>query len=214
MREWRNHYTDEQWVDFIRDTGQAETNSAIRSHLELGCSECAATHRLLADLHRMGLEEAPLPLMDASKRAKSLFEPVRQDRNWIDSLRQVAASLVCEMRQDWVPAGVRSGPAPSERLLFRAGDYSVDLNLETATGASHREIVGQIANEQDRDDNVEGIAVQLVSTGKTLGETSTNRFGEFVMECPAGKGTLLRLALRARGERIDLPLNPAKSKKK
>ena len=70
------------------------------------------------------------------------------------------------------------------------------------------------ARERDRQENVEGIVVQVVCTGRTLGETSTNRFGEFVVEYPQGKAVILRLALRARGERIEVPLNGKQSHKK
>ena len=109
------------------------------------------------------------------------------------------------MQPGWQPQGVRSGVETGQRLLYRAGSYTVDLNIEPQPG-DLGEIVGQVANEQDRAEVLSDILVQVVATGQTLSETATNRFGEFIIEYPAAKNPVLRLVLRQRGQHIDVPL--------
>ena len=103
--------------------------------------------------------------------------------------------------------GSVEGAAPAgDRLLFRAGDYSVDLKLEPPSASDAGEIIGQIANLEDHAANMDGVLVQMVVSGNTIGETSTNRFGEFLMEYPSKATATLRFALKHHGQRIDLPL--------
>lgn len=90
--------------------------------------------------------------------------------------------------------------------MFRAADYAVYLKVEPLLGGDEAEIIGEIANEEGREESMEGIPVQMVSRGRIFSESATNRFGEFLIGSPIRKNVTLRLALRDRGERIDLPL--------
>ena len=91
-------------------------------------------------------------------------------------------------------------------MLFRAAEYAVYLKVEPLLGGEAAEIVGEIVNETEQRENLEGIPVQMVARGQTLSETATNRFGEFLLEYPIRKRTTLRFALKSRGQRIDVPL--------
>jgi hypothetical protein len=46
----------------------------------------------------------------------------------------------------------------------------------------------------------------MVWRGRIFSESATNRFGEFLIGSPIRKNVTLRLALKDRGQRIDLPL--------
>jgi hypothetical protein len=81
----------------------------------------------------------------------------------------------------------------------------VDLKLESAPHG-RLEIVGQIARESDPQESLEGLVVQVVLSRGTVCETATNRFGEFLIESAHEKKATLRLGLKHRGQRIDLPL--------
>jgi hypothetical protein len=93
-------------------------------------------------------------------------------------------------------------------MIFQAADYAVYLKVEPLLGGEAAEIIGEIANERDREESMEGIPVQMVARGETIGESATNRFGEFFIEYPVRKHATLRFALKARGQRIDLRLGP------
>ncbi len=156
--------------------------------------------------------EVVIPL-DVTARARALFQVQKPSRDWLETLRKLAVELVSDNSLELQPAGVRSGTAAGipfvRQLTYRAGEYDVDLRLEPiAAGGS--EIVGQIANRRNDGAQLEGSLVQVIAGGKTVGETETNRFGEFVIERPVRPNGTLRIALRQAGFQIDLPLRAGK----
>ncbi|MBV8842916.1 MAG: hypothetical protein JO307_08905 [Bryobacterales bacterium] len=206
------HFTDEQWTDFVRGIAQEPAVTLMRTHLASGCPDCNATVRLLDALTRAGLPEGELHVPEAVvQRAREIFTPPPPAPGQVQTWQTIAAQLIREASLTWQPAGVRSpgdnGPGAGERKMFRAGDYIVDLQVEAPSSDKAAEIVGQIANENDAEDSLGGIIVEMVIPGRTLTGTSTNRFGEFVLECPAVENAVLRIALRERRQRIELPLN-------
>ena len=199
------HYTVEQWADYVRGLGKPEGRERMRTHLEAGCDECKSAVRWLQEVARIGALEAEMELSEeAIQRARILFR-APEPRDWIERLKQLAAELVFEAAPGWQPEGVRSAAGLGQRMLYQAGDYSVDLMLEPPEFEDW-DIIGQIANRADPADNLEGTVVQILSGGETVGETEANRFGEFVIAQPQTKRAILRLALKRQGKRIDLPL--------
>jgi hypothetical protein len=208
------HFQDAQWVDYVRGLAGESLQQEIQNHLNSGCEDCKQTWAWMLSVAETGASDAQLKIPDeVVSRAKAIFRPA--ETGWIEKLRSLAAELVTQVPLDFQPAGVRSlGTMESksgDRFLYRAGKYAVDLKVELPGASESGEIIGQIANEQDAADNLSGVLVQIVvpfkqTLGKTIGETETNRFGEFLMEYPSAKSAILRFALKQRGERIDLPL--------
>jgi hypothetical protein len=143
------------------------------------------------------------PPQEVVVRAQSIFRPP-ESKDWIERLQNMVAKLVFDSQLNLQPAGVRSVESDIVRLLYRAGDYSIDLKVEPSEGVC--DIVGQIANEQNQSADLSGAVVQIVAAGRTLGETETNQFGEFMIEQPEVRKATLRIALKRDGKRIDLPL--------
>jgi len=203
-----DHFSEQRWSDFVRGLADEADRLEVQAHLESGCAQCRKIADQLGAVAKLGTSDSALDVPpDVISRALGLFEPTPAS-TWMDSLAPVIAELVSSGRRDWQLAGVRSHPASAsgDRMLFRAGDYFVDLALDAPLASEAGEIIGQISNELDRDEKLDGILVQIVVSGSTLGETSTNRFGEFLMDYPANKIVTLRFALKHRGQRIDLPL--------
>lgn len=201
------HYTDELWSDFVRKALAPPAEQAMQAHLLAGCSRCAQTVELLGHVARFATAEparaVPPELTAAAIR---LFQPAPAGVSWAEKLQAIAASLVWEQHPELLPQGVRSAAQTGHRLVYRAGDYAVDLNIERPPGEPG-EIIGQISNELDGQELLDGILVQVVAPGRTLVETATNRFGEFIIEYPVVKTALLRFVLGQKSQRIDLPLN-------
>ena len=205
------HFSDARWADFARGVGSVEGRSEMQSHLDTGCEECRTIADRLQTVVAMSANERQLVIPDECvARAKQIAEAVPSASGWIENLTVIAARLVQSSPLDWQPAGVRSlGEAPGpagDRMLFRANDYVVHLTIEPLLGGEAAEVVGEIVNEREQEENLEGIPVQMVARGQTLSETSTNQFGEFLIEYPVRKNAMLRFALKQRGQRIDLPL--------
>ncbi len=197
------HFSEGLWIDFVRRVTAPADAIAMSAHLASGCPRCCQAVEWLsvvAGVGATGAAQAVPPELVAIARA--LFVP---RENWAEKLERLAATLIWQQQPGLLAQGVRSLAQAGQRVLYRAGDYSVDLNLE-GMAREPGEIVGQITNEQDGLEMLDGVVVQVLSGGETLVETATNRFGEFIIEYPAAKKSMLRFALRHRGQRIDLPL--------
>ena len=205
------HFSEAQWADFARHIGAEEMLRAMQAHLETGCDACRSLAAPLVTVARMAVGERTLVISEELlMRARAIAEPSPVAPGWIESLVAITAQLIQSGPLDWQSAGVRSlgeatGPA-GDQMLFRANDYAVHLRIETLLGGEAAEIVGEIVNEQQQGEVLEGIPVQMIARGQTISETATNRFGEFLIEYPIRKNTTLRFALKHRGQRIDLRL--------
>lgn len=206
-----DHFSDEQWSDFVRGAASADLRPDMEAHLQSGCAACAGTAAAFESVMRVAEADLAWPVPQESvNQAKALFEEP-PERNWIEALKGIRGRLLPEIANDWRLAGARSGGAEvepaDERLLFQAGPYTVDLKLDRPAAGEAGEIIGQISGEPSHSDSLGGVLVQLISgPGHTLGETTTNRFGEFFVEYSGQKNVMLRFALRTQNQRIDVAL--------
>ena len=186
----------------------------MQQHLQ-SCERCRQTASSLAAVAETAAVDraAPVP-PELTVRARALFQPHDRPRDWVEALRELAAQLVFDSSAlEGLPAGVRGPVAePSRLLTFQAGDYEVDLRLES--GGEAPEIVGQIARRGGSDAGLEGALVQMITGGKTVSETETNRFGEFVLGRPVRSAGVLRIAIQRHGCRFDLPIHTKKAQRK
>jgi hypothetical protein len=205
------HFSDARWADFARNVGSEEGRGEVQAHLDAGCQPCRAMANRLYAVARMAANERKLVIRrEWVERAKEIAGTAPAAWGWIENLNAIVAHLIHSSSLDWQPAGVRSvGGDPglaASRMIFRAADYAIYLKVEPLLGGEAAEIIGEIANERDHEESMEGIPIQMVARGVTLSESTTNRFGEFLIEYPIRKNATLRFALKDRGQRIDLPL--------
>ncbi len=205
MRPSGAHFPDEQWVDYVRDLLPAGDQAVMREHLESGCASCAETWRLFGAMYSGAALRIEVP-EQLTAAAIAIFQPPGAEPDWIEKLIPLVPRLTFGAELDWQPAGVRGASGDRNRLVYQAGDYSVDLSLEAQDASDRPEMVGQISLEQDPETSLGSVIVQVLAAGKAVSETTTNRFGEFMIELPARNYTVLRFALKHQGHRIDLPL--------
>ena len=214
------HYSPERWTDFVRNLTPPGEASLMRAHLDSGCKSCQKTVDWLNSIVAIvaavpSFEDPPLPLI---QQAKSAFRPLRLTPEWMEPFKPtLMAQLVHVSWGDWVSHGVRSGSANPERLLFRAGAYSIDLTIDHGVASTEPgEIVGQIVDEQGTANLglLKGVLVQLCAGGRILGETEANQFGEFVLQRPGTRASRLRFALPIQGVKIELQLKVPKSSRR
>jgi len=197
------HFSDEHLCDFVRGLLPAADQAATQAHLNSGCGSCARTVGLFAAVSAAFLTDVPADLTAA---AVAVFEQASNETDWIENLTPLLPRLILGPGIGLQLAGIRAGGITSARAVYRAGHYSVDLSLESPEAADRREMVGQISDDLDPKKTLAGVVVQVLSAGRTVSETATNRFGEFVIELPAKSRVVLRVALKQEGHRIDLPL--------
>jgi hypothetical protein len=115
------------------------------------------------------------------KRALRLFTAPPASLSIGDRVSAVVASLVFDSFSRPAVAGARSSGVEGRQLLYRAQDYSIDLQV-AASGAMRAELNGQILREGElMFESVTGLQLDLMLNGGTVLSTITNDRGEFTI---------------------------------
>jgi hypothetical protein len=183
----------------------------MQAHLDEGCADCQAVVDQLSAIVRFAAEERSLLVPhELVEQARNMYQADDPAGDRARKLHVIAAYLISETQLGLQPAGVRSAggifDAGGVRLVYRAGDYSINLTIEPSSAGGAQEIIGQISNLIEPDEPMEGIAVQIAARGRILDETHTTRFGEFLIGYPLRTDSVLQFMLDRRGQRVDLPL--------
>lgn len=199
------HFSPENWTDYANGVISADKRNLMELHLKQGCAKCAheLEHWLLVRKFACA-EPSCCPPEDAVQLAKRAFRaygpaykqnPVRQFAELIfDSCRQPALQ------------GVRSGQADTRHLVYRADDVMIDLQLGATTEPNRMSLIGQVMDSVDTEKGIQRVPVLLLYGRDTLAQTETNQFGEFHLECEAGKSLQVSVSVTARKD-IFIPLD-------
>ena len=176
----------------------------MSSHLNEGCSDCrkiAAFFEKLANVCRdMVPDEVPDSIME---RARAIC-PQTVPRH-SGAARRISAELIYDSSLAPAPMGLRASKAIGSRVLYRAGNWSLDFHLEPGLQSSRVSVVGQILSEGEPG-SVSNVPVALRSGATTVTETLSNQCGEFQMECKRHKTLRLCIYLERDRQFIEVPL--------
>lgn len=205
----RAHYGILEWMEFARGTVPEETRSRMSSHLNEGCSDClkiAAFFEKLANVCRdMIPDDVPESMLE---RARAIYPQTLQRQSRVP--RRIPVELIYDSSLAPAPLGLRASKATGCRVLYRAGNWSLDFHLEPGLQSSQISVIGQILNEGEPQ-SVSHVPVALKSGAATVTETLTNQFGEFQMECKRRKSLRLSIYLERDTLFIEVPLQMAGS---
>ena len=176
------HFSAEKWSDFVRNLAPEEQHAQMQQHLDSGCAPCRETVAWLTDVVRTAnsdrLNDPPFAVV---KGAHAIFR-APEPRDWMETLEEIAAELIFDTRTSIQASGVRAMETDCVRQTYRAGEYSIDMQIEPIDSAF--DIVGQITPNAGEAIDLSGAIVQIVAGGQALAETETNQFGEFIIERP------------------------------
>ena len=191
------HFGAQEWVDFVRDTLGADQKAEMRMHLDQGCQRCQREANVwLRVRETTGRQRADEPADSAIRFVRGSF--AISGRNSAQRSRKLLAEVLFDSSQEPLPAGVRSAASSSRQLLYGAGDIRIDLRLEPQVDSESVSLIGQILNSANPETGTAETTVALLKGGKVVSEASTNRFGEFRLECNLGSGLELRITLPTR----------------
>ncbi len=176
----------------------------MQDHLE-GCQECQKALRTWQSIRALARSEAayepPPNVVKSVKSAFSLYGP-RKRRNRVAEL----AEIVFDSLRQPLPLGVRSVEVAGRKLLYQRGSLQIDLSVEPLAGTERLSIDGQVLDSNTPSKAIADIEVLALRGRRKLALTRTNTFGEFHLECQAGKD--LQLAVWVTGQReLLLPLD-------
>lgn len=206
-----SHYDLVQWVDFTRGLAEPVQASAMQEHLDDACQACGAiVRRLGAVAHVAGVDEQYEPPAHLLRFAQAAFSLHRPER--LLSWPRLAARLVFNSCETAVAVGAR-GPIDemSRQTLYEAGDFSVHLRFEQASGTSRISLIGQVANRRLPVPPMAHLPVLLVRGRAVVARSLSNQFGEFQLEYEPDAALRLHIPVSEGRQSIRVALNDVQS---
>lgn len=127
----------------------------------------------------------------------------------------VVATLVFDTFRQTPASGVlRSRTSGSRHLLYRAGDLTADLRLESSARRERILLIGQLADARRPSTGLSDVRISLFSGTHQLGTLDANEWGEFQYEFERQDPLTLSVALPHRApvliplDRLPLPPSP------
>jgi hypothetical protein len=189
------HFTTEEWIDFMNQVVPHETRAAMQEHL-FGCKRCARELDLWQKVHQTAAKEnAWRPPDEILRVAKQAFRAAGHTTS------QRTNSLVEVLFDSFLQpaiAGARSAAMGSRQMLYRAGNYQIDIQLELKPGTNLVAVAGQIMDVNLPDSVNRRIPVTLSNLQGHVIYTATNEFGEFRAEIQ--NSGVLELSVPSHGE--------------
>lgn len=174
--KFMKHIELSQFLERFDGVSGAELDNSIDAHVAI-CSECSRTYHKLSELyayaHPVASELVPqsttAKILNIFQRRPQTAEPARLVFN--------IASLIFDDWQTLVHE--RFSGLDSRQLLFRAGDFEIDLRIDLQD--TNCTLTGQIFPELSD-------AMIKVESGDIIREVRTSAFGEFHLDSlPVGE---------------------------
>lgn len=202
------HFDISEWVDFVRDLVPERRRQDMARHLDTGCARCTKLATLLRDVSTAARVELASPPSASLRLATALFVP---RPTFLDGAR-LLARLVFDSAKAPLPVGIRSGQAMSRQVLYRAGEFDVDLRLEYDAVSPRVALVGQIANRLAPTQPVADVPVTVTAGSRVVAQTTASATGEFQLEYQRQPRMRLRVPMPAQQRWIDLSLPTLESR--
>ena len=197
------HYSLEQWVDFARNVIGKQERASMQDHLDSGCKQCSKALGLWQRVHEAGRQERRYEPPDSAVRTIKGTFAIQGPRRPARGTREIA-SLLFDSSRSPLTAGVRSTGTAARQLLYGVGEFRVDVRIEPKSDSDNVTVMGQILDFANRGARLSDVPVALVRSREVLGESATNRFGEFHLECDLEAGFQLRVKLPSK--EVTLPI--------
>jgi hypothetical protein len=190
------HFSDEDWLSFVRDSLPSPDREAMEEHLHSGCRPCARLRtcwaKIVETAHRDRGYQAP---PEALRAAEDAFGDWR--KRFVLPARARGARPFFDSLLEPLPAGVRDGAEPARRIQHRWGHWRVDLRLESEPG-NRLAITGQVLKPGWQPEEDPRTGVLLMSRDRIVTEMEANSFGEFQFSCEFSPELTLFIELPSR----------------
>lgn len=201
------HFDAAAWADFACDQVAHPLRQRMEEHLRT-CTQCEAAAAMFLRLRRLG--EQPQPDRALVEAAYDVF-PSPQPPTGLELPRLFTRLLSGAGRETAMP-GLRSGIAPSRQVRYQADNLILELRLLEEPGQPQSTLVGMIGPKAafasgETPVAVRGLPVYLLLRSKVLAQTSSNEFGEFLLEFEPRTSMRLCVPLALAGARIEVPLS-------
>jgi hypothetical protein len=209
-RQVMQHFPDFQWVDLARGVLDGRPRAAMEEHLRDGCEKCLDAYALWLRLATFADQEGALEVPDSAVRvAKNYFGSRAEGKSdsrrgsWLST---VMATLTFDSRQQPLLAGTRAGGPGAAHLLYSAGEFAIDLHVESGARPGRILMAGQIADANRPDRPLQEVEVTIGDGATELTAVVANEFGEFQCEFDTRRDLTLLVSVKGRNQ-ISVPLD-------
>ena len=172
------HFTTEEWIDFVNQLATSGKKLEMQQHLDSGCKRCQETIDLWQKVRKTGAAERNYqPPADIVCAAKAAFATA----GWAAKPERAPGLIELLFDSFLQPAlaGARSAGTGMRQMLYRAGPYQVDVQIEAKPEGNRLVVTGQVLNVSRTDFVVSALQVTLSNRRGSTVHAVTNQFGEF-----------------------------------
>ena len=170
----------ERIIDYLDNRLTEAEASRVAAHLGGDCAVCGESRDWYQRVRSVASSDdtaAPPPWV--LKRAVRIFESQGDRPGLAARIGQAVASLVFDSFRSPALAGVRSTETANRQLLYRAGDYSIDLQIAPSEH-TRADLIGQVLKESEPSfASVAGLKLDVARGDKIVCSTVTGAMGEF-----------------------------------
>lgn len=172
----------EMLIEYLDGRLKGHESEDVQSHLASACSRCDEERAWYELVKQVAASDDSIePPQWVLKRAFRIFESQTAQKGLAARAGRLIASLVFDSFARPAMAGARSAEAIGRQLLYRAEDFGIDMQIESAEQA-RAEITGQILREGEMTfDSVKRLPLTLLRDGRAVSSTFTNDRGEFII---------------------------------
>ena len=159
-----------------------ESSDKVAAHLTRGCNSCSDDQRWYEGLKQIAASDDSIePPAWVLNRAVRLFDTARSQNLVRRNRGRIVAQLVFDSLRLPTLAGARAIELEGRQQLYRAGDYSIDLNV-TVSDERGTEFTGQVLRQGElMFESVAGLCLSLIRDRNKVATTVTNARGEFTI---------------------------------
>jgi len=138
----------EQVIDYLDGKLEPAEAARVATHLASDCRACAETRGWYEGVRQVAASDDSIaPPAWVFKQAVRIFDTARRPRLG-ERINEAIARLVFDSFARPQMAGIRSTETANRQMLYRAGDFSIDLQV-VPSGESRGAIIGQVLREGD-----------------------------------------------------------------
>ena len=169
----------EQVIDYLDGKLAPAAAARVAAHLASDCAACADTRAWYEGVRRVAAsDDTVLPPAWVFKQAVRIFDTARRPRI-SERLGAIVARLVFDSFARPQLAGIRSTETANRQLLYRAGDFSIDLQVVPSAEA-RGELIGQVLREGEVNfESVANLRLEIAQGDERPQATVTDERGEF-----------------------------------
>lgn len=197
------------YCDFVRGVADSGTEQEIRDHLDSGALHAWRQIELLGLVASVGRNDLAMAIPGYAVRGAKAIGSLRRQHQvptLMDTiLRYLPFSITFDSQHQPAPVGTRDIQSANRQLIFKAEDFTVDVQIEHEADPPSTVVVGQLLCCRGATQPVPEVPVFVVSGDRIVGQSLTGRFGEFQAEGLPREALNLCLVV-AEKECLKLPL--------